>query len=203
MCSTAALGRGLTSLCCSCPSLRTSTLPATLRSRSNQVCQSPPPYGSTLTMRKSDLMLLETGFSLRQGLQGKHTLACSAHNHALKQALQQEESTALCTSCIIVGAGRHHVPVEGLQGRATTRLLRIVWLYCGVNKIVGKGGLVWQMHSAYPPAVCDCGDCKAGHTKLECASSCRAAPGIAIPSSHTVVHRRSTPAHLSVWAPIM
>lgn len=102
MCSTAALDRGLTSLCCSCPSFRTSTLPATLRSRSNQVCQSPPPYGSTLTMRKSDLMLLETGFSLRQGLQGKRKLACSnrAHTvgskHAMKQGLQQEKSTSLC-----------------------------------------------------------------------------------------------------------
>ena len=52
-------------------------------------------------MRKPDLMLLETGFSLRQGLQGEQELACSAHGHAvesrpaLKQGLQQEWSNAL------------------------------------------------------------------------------------------------------------
>ena len=143
--STAALDRGLTSLCCSCPSLRTSTLPATLRSRSNQVCQSPPPYGSTLTMRKSDLMLLETGFSLRQGLQGKQVLACSTHAHAvgsrpaLKQALQQEWSTALCTSCITAGAGRHLSLMKGCRAEQRAgrhECLVVEW----TTSMRGRGG---------------------------------------------------------------
>jgi hypothetical protein len=44
------------------------TLPATPRSRSNQVYQSPPPYVSMLTVRHPALLVLLTGFSLRQGL---------------------------------------------------------------------------------------------------------------------------------------
>lgn len=50
--------------------VRTSTRPATDRSRSNQVCHRPPPYGSTFTLSHAlFLTSLLTGFSFRHGLQ--------------------------------------------------------------------------------------------------------------------------------------
>mmetsp|Transcript_20396 Transcript_20396/g.61444 ORF Transcript_20396/g.61444 Transcript_20396/m.61444 type:complete len:308 (+) Transcript_20396:219-1142(+) len=49
--------------------VRTSTRPATDRSRSNQVCHRPPPYGSTFTLSHAlFLTSLLTGFSFRHGL---------------------------------------------------------------------------------------------------------------------------------------
>ncbi len=56
--------------CCRVPpGARTSTRPATDRSRSNQVCHRPPPYGSTLTDSHAlFLVSLDTGFSFRHGL---------------------------------------------------------------------------------------------------------------------------------------
>ena len=47
---------------------RMSTRPATLKSRSNQVYQSPPPYVCTPTLRKPLFFDAVTGLSLRHGL---------------------------------------------------------------------------------------------------------------------------------------
>ncbi len=63
----------LTSLCSILSPWRTSTRPAIDRSRSNHVCQSPPPYGSTFTIAYPDLMPLDTGLSLKQGLHMQST----------------------------------------------------------------------------------------------------------------------------------
>lgn len=48
--------------------LRISTRPAILRSLSNQVCQTPAPYGCTRTCRKPPFAEYETGFNLGHGL---------------------------------------------------------------------------------------------------------------------------------------
>ena len=58
-----------TSLCSSLPPApRIRTRPATDKSRSNQVPNSPPPYVSMFTMSKPDLVFLLIGFTFRQGL---------------------------------------------------------------------------------------------------------------------------------------
>lgn len=59
----------LTSLCTKEPLLPLNmTLPATLRSLSNQVCHKPPPYVCTLIIRYPDLDDADLGFNFRHGL---------------------------------------------------------------------------------------------------------------------------------------
>ncbi len=146
-----------TSLCSSRGPSRSSTRPATLRSRSNQVCHRPPPYGSTLSVRKPDLAPLECGFSFRQGLQGMRSRHSTTPQHchrsiailityptfptprprAMSSSGQEEESTSFMdTVCMHAHVpGSHAARVHGhggtLQRRSSRRACRCARRPCG------------------------------------------------------------------------
>jgi len=79
--------------CTSRSPLRSSTRPATERSRSNQVCHRPPPYVSTASIWKPGLSPLDTGFSFRHGLRGtRHGVGCLVRKRG-----GRPHSTYFCT----------------------------------------------------------------------------------------------------------
>jgi hypothetical protein len=132
-CSECQLGRtvsycllGRTRRCWSPPSLpRTRTRPATERSRSNQVCQRPPPYGSTPTIRYPAFVLFETGLSLRHGLR-----ASRRRPHAMGAVL-------LLTFATVSSRGSH----------AWQTLQRVCCMHLQRSRPSGRTGNRWPGHA--------------------------------------------------------